>query len=331
MQAASDMLLSIYEQAKSVSTDEFINNSFGNMKKILKFDSAGIISLGFSSAGEIQVKGAFAYKFSPEEKYRTRVDLGITEKYVQGRGIVGSDPLLEKCFRIKNRSHKIDSRTVSDQRVVAYALKTASTHVLAMVTDDVVGGGFCCLSLWRGGLEDKYVEEDQRIADLLLPHFFMALDINKRLANTNELFENAYFSPIICRLDGLLNFVDDEVFLFLQSQFPNWTPGYLPKVILDGLLAEASKTYVSKSFTAKGRIVAGTLLVYISKKSNSGNLTVIELKIAELLANDVTYKEIASQLGTSPATVRNQAHSIYRKLKISKKSSIRGALLLRRQ
>jgi len=328
MQATSDLLLSIYDQARNISTNEFIESAFGNMQKILKFDSAGIISLGFSQTGGIQIKGAFAYKFSAEEKYKVRVELGITEKHVQGRGIVGADPLLENCFRNKNRSHTIDSRSVADPRVIEYALKTRATHVLAMVTDDVNGGGFCALSLWRGGAEDKFLDSEKNLADVILPHFFMALNINKRLANTNELFENAYFTPIICGLNGLLNFVDDEVFIFLQEQFPKWTPPYLPKVLLDGLLADSSKSFASKGFTAKGRVVAGTLLVYISKKSDFGNLTKIEFKIAQLLANDVTYKEVAMQLGTSPSTVRNQAHSIYKKLNISKKSSIRSALLL---
>ena len=328
MQIISNLLLSIYDEAKNTSTNEFVNNAFGNMQKTLRFDTAGIISLGFSKVGDIQLKGAFAYKFSPEEKYKIRMELGITEKHVQGRGIVGADPHLEKCFRTKNRSQIIDSRTVPNQRVVQYALQTGATHVLTMVTDDVGGRGFSALSLWRGGSDDKYSESDQKVADVILPHFFMALNINKRLANTNELFENAYFPPIICNLNGFLNFVEDEVFIFLQEQFPNWSPPYLPRVIIDGLRADSTNIFVSNGFTAKGRVIAETLLVYISKKSESGSLTKIEFKIAQLLAQDVTYKEIALQLGTSPATVRNQAHSVYKKLNISKKSAIRDALLL---
>lgn len=274
------------------------------------------------------IKGAFAYKFVPEEKIKIRNELGISERHVQGRGVVGSDPHLEKCFQNRNRSQIIDSRTVADPRVVEYALKTGATHVLTMVPDDVGHGGFSALSLWRSEASDNYCEEDKRIADLILPHFFMALSINKKFANTNEIFENTYYPPVICELNGRINFVDDEVFIYLQDKFQNWTPGFLPKIILDGLLADSSKIHVDKDFTAKGRVQNETLLVYISKKADTGSLTKIELKIAKLLSDDETYKQIALRLGTSPATVRNQAHSIYKKLNISKKSSIRSALLL---
>jgi DNA-binding CsgD family transcriptional regulator len=329
MQAISDLLLSIYDEAKNASTNEFVNNALGNIQKTLKFDSAGLISIGISSGGELCFKGGFAYRFSTEEKYKARVELGLAEKHVQGRGIVGSDPLLEKCFQTKNRAQIADVRTVPDKRLVEYARKTGAVHALCMLTDDANGGGFCSLSLWRAGEEDKYVDGDRKIADAVLPNFFMALSINKRLANTNDLFENTYFAAVVCELNGHINFIESEVFLFLQEQFHNWKPLYLPSVILDGLRADTSNIYVSKGFTAKGRVIAGTLLVYISKKSDSGSLTKIEFKVAQLLAEDVSYKEIAMRLGTSPATIRNQAHSIYKKLNISKKSSVSAALLLR--
>ena len=328
MQSTSDLLLAIYEQARKSSTNEFINSAFKDLQRTLKFDSAGIVSLGYSNTNDIQIKGAFAYNFSPEEKYKVRTELGISEKYVQGRGIVGSDPLLEKCFRNKNRSQIIDSRTVSDQRVVEYGRRTGAIHVLTIVTDDIHGGGFYALSLWRGNADQHYTEDDQVIADATLPHLFMALNINIRLANVQELFEKEYFPPIICGLNGFLNFADDAVFTYLRIQFPDWTGIFLPKIMLDGLREDSSGIYVADGFIAKARIRDGTLLVFISKKSETGSLTKIEFKIAEMLAMDHTYKDIALQLAKSPATVRNQARSIYQKLGISKKSSIRAALLL---
>jgi len=328
MLVISDLLLSIYHEARNSETNAFVRNSFASMQKTLRFDSAAIISLGFSQAGDMQIKGAFGYKLSLEEKLKVRMEMGITERHVQGRGIVGSDPHLAKCFRNKNRAHIVDSRTVPDASVVEYARRTCALHVLTMVTDDSGGSGFSALSLWRGGEHDRYELSDQKVADLLLPHFFMALSINKQMANTNVSQDNTYLPPIICNLNGLINFVEDAVFHFLQDQYPNWAPLYLPRVIIDGMNADASMIYVSKAFTAKGRVLNETLLVYISKKSESGSLTRNEYKIAQLLAQDATYKEIALQLGTSPATVRNQAHSIYKKLRISKKSSIRAALLL---
>ena len=328
MQSVSDLILSIYNEARNTSTNDFVSNTFGRIQKYLTFDSSGIISLGLAPTGAMLIKGVFAYKFSPEEKYRIRVEMGLSEKHVQGRGIVGADPHLERCFRTKNRAHFIDARTVPDPRLVEYAVKTGATHVLTMVADDVGSKGFSALSLWRSGAHDHYGEADKRMADVILPHVFMALNINKQLANAGILFDDTHFPPIICSTSGLINYIEDGVFIYLQGQFQNWTPLYLPQIILDGMSADSSRIYIAKEFTAKGRLVNNTLLVYISRKSSSGNLTKNEFKIAKLLAQDETYKQIAARLGTSPATVRNQAHNIYKKLGITRKSSIRPALLL---
>lgn len=48
-------------------------------------------------------------------------------------------------------------------------------------------------------------------------------------------------------------------------------------------------------------------------------LSAAELIVAELAITGATYKDIASQLGRSPATIRNQLHSIYTKLGVKNK------------
>lgn len=51
-------------------------------------------------------------------------------------------------------------------------------------------------------------------------------------------------------------------------------------------------------------------------------LTAAELIVAELAITGATYKDIASQLGRSPATIRNQLHSIYTKLGVKNKAEL---------
>ncbi len=66
MQAISDLLLSIYDEAKNASTNEFVNNALGNIQKTLRFDSAGLISIGISSGGELCFKGARVRQLIPD-------------------------------------------------------------------------------------------------------------------------------------------------------------------------------------------------------------------------------------------------------------------------
>jgi len=50
------------------------------------------------------------------------------------------------------------------------------------------------------------------------------------------------------------------------------------------------------------------------RRSTEGPLTLAERRAALLVADGLTYKEAAQRLSISPATVRNQLHSVYKKL-----------------
>lgn len=52
------------------------------------------------------------------------------------------------------------------------------------------------------------------------------------------------------------------------------------------------------------------------------DLTTAERVVAELASTGASYKDIANQLGRSPATIRNQLHSIYAKLGVKNKAEL---------
>jgi len=84
--------------------------------------------------------------------------------------------------------------------------------------------------------------------------------------------------------------------------------------------------FVGRKIVASAYEFNGTLYVEIKAKPEGDVLTPREQMIAKLLVSGDSYKGIARTLGSSPATVRNQAHSIYTKLKVGSKTDLANAL-----
>lgn len=64
------------------------------------------------------------------------------------------------------------------------------------------------------------------------------------------------------------------------------------------------------------------------KRCRADDLTPRERTVAELLARGDSYKDIASLLARSPATVRNHIQSIYDKLQVSNVAGLMQELRL---
>ena len=84
--------------------------------------------------------------------------------------------------------------------------------------------------------------------------------------------------------------------------------------------------YETPRFLAKAKLLDALVIIYLYPKSSDERLTKAEQKVANLLANGATYKEVAAELGSSPATIRNHAHRIYAKLKVDRKAGLAAVL-----
>ena len=61
------------------------------------------------------------------------------------------------------------------------------------------------------------------------------------------------------------------------------------------------------------------LFLLAKEKAPMERLTRAETAVANLIAQGLAYKEVAKRLSLSPATVRNQLHSIYAKFSVNNK------------
>lgn len=77
--------------------------------------------------------------------------------------------------------------------------------------------------------------------------------------------------------------------------------------------------------------IATALLHHVSSQANSHHddgsvLTVRERQVVDLIAESLTNKEIATQLGIEVATVKNHVHNILEKLGVSRRSEVMARL-----
>jgi DNA-binding CsgD family transcriptional regulator len=137
---------------------------------------------------------------------------------------------------------------------------------------------------------------------------------------------NGIFTAL-ASLDGCLHFVESEVIRLIQLEWKEWTPPLLPRVLIDSLRQNNEKVFTGASICVKAALQGNMICMTITeKRDRTTQLSAAEYRAAALAAEGLTYKEIAKKLDISPATIRNQLHSAYRKLGVSNKTALRNAL-----
>lgn len=119
---------------------------------------------------------------------------------------------------------------------------------------------------------------------------------------------------------------EGAIFTVLTSTSP-WA-GDLPRRLVGELASKASEIYalVHQRQTAKAGTVPHDGLAWY-------DFTQREVDILKLLAQGLSNKEIARALGSSPNTVRNQIHSVFRKAGVANRTelAVRAARLFEGQ
>ena len=309
---------------------EFSGLAFNLIKQELQFDAGGFCDFTQGSSAGVKLIAAVAHNIDTAEKLSARAE------YIQGESVKddgklsSDDPALTQALHQPGNAVllSLDDKAKVKPNVYAYGKKTACLQTLTMALPALRQSGFQTLSLWRSKSQAEFVEQDHRIANLLLPHVFQAFSIHRQLCVSNP-DPSGLVGTAICNLSGVLHFIEQTSLSLLQQDFPDWAPPFLPPKLLSHLRSSSVKIYISKHFTVRKQVKNHFLFLSFQKTSNLEKLSPTELLIAEMLANNDNYKSIAQRLGSQPSTVRNQAHSIYVKFGISGKAELAKVMQLR--
>lgn len=178
------------------------------------------------------------------------------------------------------------------------------------------------ISLYRSSNEPKFGSKDSFILEQLIPHLAEAHSQCYRRYVTEQRFETTVpLSSVMGVTDsrGGICFMEKNFEPTIRREWKNWEGFTLPKEIS---LDKNHGVFWGHRITVETECLGDYCIVKLHEKSPIDSLSQREQTVAKLFAIGKTYKEIASTLCRSPATIRNHIQSIYVKLGIKNKSDL---------
>src|SRR5581483_1994091 len=98
--------------------------------------------------------------------------------------------------------------------------------------------------------------------------------------------------------------------------------------LIDPRTGAALGVYLGKRIVAYAKTAVDTALIVARERSVVDDLTPRERSVADLCAQGLTYRDIASWLGLAPATARNHLAAVHRRLGVTRNSEVASLLAM---
>lgn len=195
-------------------------------------------------------------------------------------------------------------------------------HALGVVRADLAADLGEMLFLFRADPAAAFTDEERQLLQLLLPHLVTAW--RQRQALGAHEAHGAPARPLrrhaVIDEAGRLQAADAGFSALLRGAFPHWTGPQLPAEV-SPILVEGRTDLSVAGLDFHLMRSPGRSILSASPRDDQG-LTPAEARVARLFADGASHGDVAQRLGVSPATVRNQLTSIYRKLDIHSKAEL---------
>lgn len=331
MSKFSKAILDLYDGALTASPDQFSEHGMLVTKALLNFNSAVIAGFSLGAAKKISIQTLHLHNV-PIEKLWDRPRVTGTESLKDKFAIQSTDAIFVKAFQHQGNCIAADTSDVFRERLdaghLAYCKKYETAHSLVLVNHKE-NNDIDVVALWRAQPKNSYSTHHINIGDQLLPHLLRANDINKRIANANMSEGQTNSINLIASASGMLYFTEPAAISLMQREWREWHPPVLPSVMMEAFKSRPPMQYSGKNLSAAANFQNGLLSIKITRKLNQSALTAAEARVAQMATQGLSNKEIAKIIGNSPATVRNQLHSVYQKLHVANKTSLAKLLNLR--
>ena len=308
-------LLDLYVDAQNYGVEEFCDESLKKIKKYLPFDSA-IIAEGHKT-GQLAVAASVHLHNQPIEKW---------SDYQSIRNI---DPAAQRATTNPGAIITYDSAYAPRGREFSFFRNYLRTyevsHALLTFTESKANfkntHKLRAISLWRASEKSPYTHQEEQLASNLFDHVLRARELNQHNVLSSESPDNLVRTVICTRLGHVL-VCDTTVSLLLRDEWPGWEPPLLPPKLLKFIFSSKKLSYQGHSLEATARPLGKNFVISLRPHVSIAGLTPAESNVARLAALPMSYKEIATKLGLSDATIRNQLHSVYQKLGVKGKSEL---------
>ncbi|MGV7209591.1 response regulator transcription factor [Oxalobacteraceae bacterium A2-2] len=326
MNLQSKLLLDIYNCATDANAAELNDYVLNRIKSVIAFDSGTIADLEYSEEHGFMISGLYLHKAPVEKFLQRREVMGVEKLDTEGR-LQSLDIVYQAAFANRGRSVRADLTALRFQTDIEKYIKRYDTaQSLVFVSPHTSSPKATTVALWRAGKRRAYDDVHVNLADNLLPHVLKARQINQQLKLT-ALDQRADTTIAFSDYHGCVQFIEPAAVQMLQREWSNWEPPVLPAVLMERLGAGNPAVYAGTAVQVRAVRQEDILCLLVSlRQPPSATLTSAEMQVSSLAVQGMQNKEIARALGTSPATVRNQLHAVYRKLGVASRHGLIAAM-----
>lgn len=197
-------------------------------------------------------------------------------------------------------------------------------HAMAIAAVDPISGLVELIVLWGADPDRPFTDDERTLLEACAPHI-MAVWRHRHLLH---LYEQSVAVPsaqqfrrrghAICDGAGTIYASDQHFSKAMSDNFPSWVGPELPACLKSMIQSGTALMMIDGLDFSLTRGEQRSLLS-VSKATPPLPLSAAELRVARLFGSGQTHSEIASSIGVTRSTVRNQLSAVYRKLSIHSK------------
>lgn len=310
----SDTILELTILAQEEPVDRYQQKALSAVQRVLPFDMAW---WGMMSADDTSFQLHSSHLFNLPSAY-----VAVWEQ------TKSDDNVARAACEQPQRTAYFDEQTLA-----------AAPGLATLTSSHGIGQAFCTasqapcsnaltfLSLYRTQHEPRFSADERMLKQYLMPHLCSAWSANRSFQIEQFKASASAGSAAIAVVDRQCAIVSAEASFrdFVNEEWPDWSSASLPLPLLR-FLRSAEEAIRLERIVIRRCSFGDLSLLVARKRTRADLLTKRERSIAEAFSRGLSYKEIARELDSAPATVRHHLRMIYEKLGVSNKATMMSAL-----
>ena len=316
----NDALIRLYVISQEQPIEQFQSTALALLKPVLTFDAA-IWGAGSTSESGIDIHSFHLHNKTPE-----MVSAYEEVKHLDSAsGEMLETPRATRAFHAATFFSDPARHPLRD-----FMAKFEQPNFLLSTDLDPQASLLHWLTLYRSKQDAHFKAADIRRLHFFAPHLKQALVLNRAVHLGKVVASAAGKSGLATAIADRKGFIYAQDALFMtvieNASGHECAGGNRLPHGLTAKLAVGETMFNWQKLIVQCQIDHGLYIIKLRAQRPADSLTARERTIALLVAKGFTYKQVAVELGRSPATVRSQIQGIYSKLQVNKIAELVQAL-----